>query len=139
MANMRLPQLRLRRSTRGAGSVRPRDHQLAPARRQRPLTLPWRRLLLTATLLVVTAGLAYGAQPLLLGDTLRVRDVTVIGAEVADPFEIAAAAGRSLDETAELVRELVQAGRVITLGVDMEQFRPLDLPHACHQTELSAE
>ncbi len=93
MPSFRLPQLRVRRTTRRAGSVRPNSHQLAPARRRGRLTLPWRRLLLTATLLTVTAGLVYGAQLLLLGDTLRVRDVTVIGAEAADPFDIAAAAG----------------------------------------------
>ena len=92
MGSLRLPQLRLGRSTRRVGSALPRS-QPAPARRRGPMTLPWRRLVLTATLLAVTAGLAYGTQLVLLGDTLRVRDVTVIGAEVADPFEIAAAAG----------------------------------------------
>ena len=92
MPSLHLPQLRLRRATRQAGSVRPRS-QLAPARRRGPLTLRWRRLVLTATLLAVTAGLAYGTQLVLLGDTLRVQDVTVIGTEVADPFDIAAAAG----------------------------------------------
>lgn len=92
MGSLHLPQLRLRRSTRRVGSALPRS-QPAPARRRGPMTLPWRRLVLTATLLAVTAGLAYGTQLVLLGDTLRVRDVTVIGAEVADPFEIAAAAG----------------------------------------------
>ena len=114
MYSLRLPQLRLRRSTRRAGSARPRSQPAAP-RRRGPLARFWRRLVLTATLLAVAAGLAYGAQLLLLGDTLRVRDITVIGAEVADPFAIAAAAG-------------VTGHSLLTLGSDAAAARVASLP-----------
>ena len=64
----------------------------APRERRQRRRLPLRRLA-TVTLLLLAFGAAgYGASWLLLGDTLRVRDVTVVGAEIADPAAVAAAA-----------------------------------------------
>lgn len=60
---------------------------------RRTLRLPWRGLLRTALLVTVIGAAGWGGTRLLLGDALRVRDVTVVGAQVADPFAVAVAAG----------------------------------------------
>lgn len=75
---------------RGAGRFELRRGG-APAPR-RTLRVPWRRLFTTALLVAVLAGAGWGGARLLLGDALRVRDVTVVGAQVTDPFAVAAAA-----------------------------------------------
>ena len=64
--------------------------QPAPRRR---LHIPFRRIAVTITVLAVIGGTMYGAGWLLLGDTLRVRDVNVVGTQVTDPFVIARASG----------------------------------------------
>ena len=61
--------------------------------------LPLRRIAVAAVLLLALGGAGYGGSWLLLGDTLRVRDVTVVGTQISNPFEVvstAAVGGRSL-------------------------------------------
>ncbi len=61
--------------------------------------LPLRRIAVVTVLLVALAGAGYGGARVLLGDTLRARDVTVVGAQITDPLSVAAAAevaGQSL-------------------------------------------
>ena len=76
--------------------------ELGAARRseaRRGWRLPLRRIAVAAVLLLALGGAGYGGSWLLLGDTLRVRDVTVVGTQISDPFEVVSAAavgGRSL-------------------------------------------
>ena len=60
--------------------------------RRRGPRLPLRRIALVVLLLATLGGAGYGASRLLLGDALRARDVTVLGAQITDPFAVAAAA-----------------------------------------------
>ena len=99
----RLPQRRHReppalRSMR-MGQRRYRVGQLvrAPSRRRLP-RLPWRRMALTTLAVASVVGGVYGVYALLDGDALRVRHADVVGAEIADPHAVVAAAdvgGRS--------------------------------------------
>ena len=69
--------------------------ELAPARRPQSrlrLRLPWRRLGVLVVTLAALGGAAYGATWLVLGDSLRVRSVTVVGAQIVDPRAVATAA-----------------------------------------------
>ncbi len=89
---------RPRRAAEGAS----RRFRLGAALRQeerRGRTLPLRRIAVLTVLLLALAGGGYGGSRVLTGDTLRARDVTVVGARIMDPRSIAAAAdvaGRSL-------------------------------------------
>lgn len=60
---------------------------------------PFRRVALTVLVVATLGGTVYGASWLLLGDTLRVREVTVVGARIIDPHaasDAAALGGQSL-------------------------------------------
>jgi hypothetical protein len=72
----------------------PRRFTVGPAERKRPRReIPWRRIGLGVSSLVIAGGVVYGMAWLLLGDTLRVRDIYINGTEVADPQQVASAAG----------------------------------------------
>ncbi len=76
--------------------VAPRRFTVGPAEPRRPRrSIPWRRIGLGLGGIALTGGLVYGLAFLLLGDTLRVREIYVHGTEVADPQEVANAAGLS--------------------------------------------
>ena len=123
---LRLPQLRWSRRSRRRGRFavpqRQRSYQLGRAAQPRPRRLPlprlpWRGLALTALTLAIVGGLGYGGFWLIDGPALRVQQITIDGAQVADPFAIADSAGvggRSLlildsNEAAARVTEAVPA------------------------------
>jgi hypothetical protein len=54
---------------------------------------PFRRIVVTLAVFAAIGGTVYGTGWLLVSDTLRVRDVTVVGAQITDPFAIARASG----------------------------------------------
>jgi hypothetical protein len=67
----------------------PRRFTVGPAEPRRPRrSIPWRRIGFGLGGIALTGALVYGVAFLLLGDTLRVRDIYVNGTEVADPREI---------------------------------------------------
>ena len=115
----RLPRRRHReppalRSMR-KGQRRYRLGQLAraPSRRRLP-RLPWRRMALTTLAIASVVGGVYGVYALLDGDALRVRHADVVGAEIADPHAVVAAAdvgGRSQFalETGPAAQRVVEA------------------------------
>ena len=123
---LRLPQLRWSRRSRRRGRFavpqQQRSYQLGRAAQPRPRRLPlprlpWRGLALTALTLAIAGGLGYGGFWLIDGPALRVQQITIDGAEVADPFAIADSAGiggKSLlildsNEAASRVTEAVPA------------------------------
>lgn len=64
-----------------------------PAPRRRRLAwLTWRRLALAAAALLLLPAAGAGAVQLVWGDTFRVQEIRIDGLEVAEPFEVAAAA-----------------------------------------------
>ena len=80
-------------SPRGRAAAR---FSLGPDRRKERGTrrsIPWRRLGLTVATTVTAVAIVYALTWLVMGDSLRVRDVHVQGAEVSNPLTIAAAAG----------------------------------------------
>ena len=80
------------------GRGQPRPARAAFARRLVP-RLPWLRIAFVALAIALPAGASYGGYVLLTSDALRVRHVEVLGAEIAEPHAIVAAAdlgGRSL-------------------------------------------
>jgi cell division protein FtsQ len=84
-----------RRAAGGATNSR-RRFELGAVRQRAPrrrLHIPFRRIAVTLVVFAAIGGTVYGAGWLLLGDTLRVRDVTVVGAQITDPFAIVRASG----------------------------------------------
>jgi cell division protein FtsQ len=84
-----------RRAAGGAANSR-RRFELGAVRQRAPrrrLHIPFRRIAVTLVVFAAIGGTVYGAGWLLLGDTLRVRDVTVVGAQITDPFAIVRASG----------------------------------------------
>ncbi len=84
-----------RRAAGGAANSR-RRFELGAVRQRAPrrrLHIPLRRIAVTLVVFAAIGGTVYGAGWLLLGDTLRVRDVTVVGAQITDPFAIVRASG----------------------------------------------
>ena len=84
---MRSPR-RARRRSRGRfqlGASPPRRARRWP----RP---PWKRIGLSLLALALLGSVSYAVAWAVLGDALRVRDVTIVGVQVADPFAVAAAA-----------------------------------------------
>ena len=100
MPRVRFPQLHWPSRKRHRGRLgipqQKRSYQLGrvPQRpsRSRP-RVPWRGLALTALLLAITGGLGYGGFWLVNGPALRVQQITIEGAAVADPIAIANSAG----------------------------------------------
>lgn len=100
MPSLRLPQLRWpgRRKRRSRAPVRqPGRFELGRAAQPRPKRrlvprLPWGRLALTALALAIIGGLGYGGFWLVDGPALRVQQITIEGADVADPLAIARSA-----------------------------------------------
>ncbi|MEE8337990.1 MAG: FtsQ-type POTRA domain-containing protein [Dehalococcoidia bacterium] len=95
--------LRRRTGSRGrrsdAASGRRRFELGAAPRPREGRRFPFRRLALTVLVATALGGSVYGASWLLLGDALRVRDVTVVGARIIDPHaasDAAALGGQSL-------------------------------------------
>jgi cell division protein FtsQ len=79
-----------------AQAAAPRRFTVGPAERPRPRrSIPWRRIGLGLGGVALTGGLIYGLAFLLLGDTLRVRDIYVHGTQIADPQEVVSTAGLS--------------------------------------------
>lgn len=74
-----------------------RSWSLGPAERPRPrrraeAAIPWRRIGILAGSVAAGVALLYGSAWVLTSDLLRVRQVDVVGAQVADPVAVAAAA-----------------------------------------------
>lgn len=99
MPSLRLPQFRLPSRRRGgrAAPRRPGRYELGRAAQPRPRRrllprLPWRGLALTALTIAILGGLGYGGFWLVDGPALRVQQITIEGAEVADPLAIARSA-----------------------------------------------
>ena len=96
MPSMRLPQLRWPRRNKRRGQLgipqQKRSYQLGrvPQRPSRTLLrVPWRGMALTALLLAIAGGLGYGGFWLVDGPALRVQQITISGADIADPIAIA--------------------------------------------------
>ncbi len=120
MRRPRLPQLRWPRRNRRKGQLGTQRYELGRAPQPRPQRrlfprLPWRRLALTALLLAIAGGLGYGGFWLVDGPALRVQQITIEGAESADPLAIAAAA--DLGKRSLLTIDTTKAGARISEGV----------------------
>lgn len=104
--NLRLPGSRpraYRGRVPGRGAPRDvrRDTRLDPAsgrfavrRVERPkpkreFHVPWRRIGVTAGGIAALVGAVYGTAWLLTGDTLRVQEIDIVGAQVVDPHDVA--------------------------------------------------
>ena len=89
--------LRRKPTRRAGGNAGSRRHfELGAVRRPPPrrrLHIPLRRIAVTTAVPAILGGATYGSASLLTGETLRVRDVTVVGAQITDPHVIARASG----------------------------------------------
>lgn len=56
---------------------------------RREWNIPWRRIGMTALGVASVSGVLYGAAWLVTGDTLRVQQIDVTGAQVVDPYTVA--------------------------------------------------
>ncbi len=126
MPSLRLPQLRWsrRRGRRSRAAARPGRYELgraAPPRPKRRLLprLPWRRFALTALAIAILGGLGYGGFWLVDGPALRVQQITIEGAEVADPLAIARSA--DIDKRSLLTLDTTTIADRITEGVPAVQ------------------
>ncbi len=95
----------------------PQQRQFGLGRIERPapkrqITIPWRRLGIASASLMVTGAMLYGAAWLVTGDTLRVREINVVGAQVEHPRAIAFASG--LGGNSILLADLTGAADAIT-------------------------
>jgi hypothetical protein len=71
----------------------PRRFTVGPAERRRPPRhIPWRRIGVGFGGVAILGSIAYGLSWLLLGNSLRVRDIHVTGTQVADPRQVASVA-----------------------------------------------
>lgn len=102
LRNLRLPGRRSSAYRRGVQRrvrpepVAPRRFALGRAPRPEPrrqINVPWRRIGVTAASLAALAGVVYAAAWLVTGDTFRVLEIEVAGAQVESPHEVARAAG----------------------------------------------
>ncbi|MPZ99455.1 MAG: FtsQ-type POTRA domain-containing protein [Dehalococcoidia bacterium] len=99
----------LRPAPRASSRVGPKNFALRAAERPRPQTpFPWRRLMLTALSLAMFGGLAYAAAWLYMGDSLRVQQVNVLGAQVTDPQLVAGAADVAGDSLLHLDTKAIE-------------------------------
>ena len=127
-----------RPAARGRGRAR---FELGAAPRDKPrreLGRPLRRIAVAALLIAVLGGGGYGASWLLLGDALRVREVTVVGAQITDPFAVASAAsvrGESMLtlDTAAVGRRVAALPRVSAATVHRDWPRGLIIDITEHQ------
>ena len=122
MPSLRLPQLRWpsRRGRRSRAAARPGRYQLGRAAQPRPKRrllprLPWVRLALTALVIAIVGGLGYGGFWLVDGPALRVQQITIEGADVADPLAIARSA--DIDKRSLLTLDTSTIALRITEGV----------------------
>jgi cell division protein FtsQ len=86
------------------------------------ISIPLKRIVTLTLVVAVLAGSAYGVSVLLLGDTMRVREVTVVGTQITDPHALVAAAalgGESmLDfDTAAAIARITQLPGVASADV----------------------
>ena len=119
-----MPSLRrARRRARGRFEL-----GVSPPRRERRWPRPpWKRIAFSLLALAMLGSVSYGVAWAVLGDALRVRDVTIVGVQVADPFAVAAAA----DVTGESLLTLDTAAvaeRVAALPVVREARVQRDWP-----------
>ncbi len=98
---------------RAGGSLPSRSRfELGAVRRteRRRISIPLKRIVTLTLVAAALAGSVYGGSELLRGDTLRVREVTVVGTQISDPHAVVAAAalgGESmldLDTTTAIAR-----------------------------------
>ena len=99
---------------------RPGRYQLGRAAQPRPKRrllprLPWGRLALTAVVIAIVGGVGYGGFWLVDGPALRVQQITIEGAEVADPLTIASSA--DIDKRSLLTLDTTTIADRVTEGV----------------------
>lgn len=97
MPSLRLPQLRWPGRRGRRAPKRPGRYELARAAQPRPKRrlisrLPWRGFALTVLVMAMAGGLGYGGFWLVDGPALRVQQITIEGADAADPHAIARSA-----------------------------------------------
>jgi cell division protein FtsQ len=102
LRNLRLPGRRSNAYRRGVQRrvrrepVAPRRFALGRAARPEPrreIHIPWRRVGVACASVAAVAGVVYGAAWLVTGDTFRVLEIEVAGAQVETPHVVARAAG----------------------------------------------
>jgi hypothetical protein len=100
LRNLRVPGRRPQgvRRRAVAGRPRPQTRQFSLGRAPRPerrreIHVPWRRIGIATASLATTCAVLYAALWLVTGDTFRVREINVVGAQVEDARAIAFASG----------------------------------------------
>jgi len=94
----RPPSVGKRRSKRAKSATRSTRFEVARARAPKPARdVPWARIFKATAAASVVGVVAYGAAWLALGDSLRVRQVNVVGSQVVNPYAVAAVAGLDND------------------------------------------
>lgn len=89
----RPPSVGKRRSKRAKGGASSTRFEVARARQPKPSrNVPWRRAFVSLAVVAVLGAVAYGAAWMTMGDSLRVRQVNVVGSQVVSPYSVAAAA-----------------------------------------------
>ena len=74
------------------------------------ISIPLKRIVTLTLVVAVLAGSAYGVSVLLLGDTMRVREVTVVGTQITDPHALVAAAALALAGDGGVVAQEAERG-----------------------------
>lgn len=109
-----------------------RRFELGAVRRPPPrrrLHVPLLRIAVTTAVLAILGGVTYGSASLLTGETLRVRDVTVVGAQITDPHVIARASGLG-GESLLTLNATAAAARVAAIEGIREATVHRDWPNA---------
>jgi cell division protein FtsQ len=102
-----------RTATRGRST--PRQFSLGRVERTEPprrIQVPWKRIGVTVSSVAMVGAIVYGATWLVTGDTLRVLEIDVAGAQIEDPLGIAFAA--NVGGESMLRMDLDEAARAVT-------------------------
>jgi cell division protein FtsQ len=133
----RPPSVGKRRSKRaksakgGASSAR---FEVARARQPKPgRDVPWRRIFGSIATVAMVGAVATGAAWLTMGDSLRVRQVNVVGSQVVSPYSVATAAGLDGDSLLRVDIEAAEARVAALSGVASVEIA-LDWPQGVQVT-----
>ncbi len=115
----RPPSVGKRRSKRAKTSGGSARFEVARARQPKPgRDVPWRRIFGSIAAAAVLSAMATGAAWLTMGDSLRVRQVNVVGSEVVSPYSVAAAAELDGDSLLRMDLEAAEARVTALPGVE---------------------
>ena len=79
--------------------------------------VPWRRIFSSLAAVAMLGAVATGVAFLVLGDSLRVRQVNVVGVQVVDPYAVAAATGLDGDSLLRMDLDAAEARVAALPGV----------------------